>query len=272
MNDVGMNGEWAAAKLREAWLREQCAGEVELYMHTLNCDGPELKAKYMVELGQHEHRVFQLKTDVSRWQRRFTLLQAARNRGEKPDFCGIEATLDAEFEAYLRLIKEHQAALRETSELLSTDYLSDAANAEIRLNYLTAVKKLHPDLNPGLPDDARELWTRIQTAYENKDWENLKFLSGIVDEVVGGAAGLKSENGLEGLKAGIVRLEAKLADLRKTRAALLGREPYRWKELLKEREEVERRRGILLREIEELERATKEYERIWNLNGKKVVK
>ena len=42
-------------------------------------------------------KVFQLRMDAARWQRRFTLRQRALNRGETPDLMSIEKELDAEF-------------------------------------------------------------------------------------------------------------------------------------------------------------------------------
>ena len=62
---------------------------------------PNMKAQYMMLVGQLEHRVHELKTEVNRWKRRFALRQQYLNRGEKPDFMGIEAELDKEFAEYL---------------------------------------------------------------------------------------------------------------------------------------------------------------------------
>ena len=101
MNELGMNEEWTKAKMREGYLREKCAEEVEEYMHLTTCVGPNLKTQYMLCIGQLEYRVFQLKTDVARWQRRFTLRQQALNRGETPNLVQIEAQLDEEFQDYL---------------------------------------------------------------------------------------------------------------------------------------------------------------------------
>ena len=70
-------------------------------MHSTMCVGPNLKTEYMLRIGQLEHRIFQLKTEVARWQRRFTLRQQALNRGETPDLVGIESRLEAEFQDYL---------------------------------------------------------------------------------------------------------------------------------------------------------------------------
>ena len=116
MNELGMNEEWTKAKMREGYLREKCAEEVEEYMHLTTCVGPNLKTQYMLCIGQLEYRVFQLKTDVARWQRRFTLRQQALNRGETPNLVQIEAQLDEEFQDYLRQVKEHLAAIKAAAQ------------------------------------------------------------------------------------------------------------------------------------------------------------
>ena len=66
-NELGLSPEFEVLRLRREYLRGKCAEEVEEYMHLTTCVGPNLKADYMLRVGQLEHRVFQLKTDVARW-------------------------------------------------------------------------------------------------------------------------------------------------------------------------------------------------------------
>ena len=265
MNEIGMNEEWAQSKMREGYLREKCAEEVEEYMHLTTCVGPNLKADYMLRIGQLEHRVFQLKTDVARWQRRFTLRQQALNRGETPNLVQIEAQLDAEFEEYLRKVKEHLEAEKAAAQHASMEKLSEEETTAIRVNYLKAVKRLHPDINPDLPEGAAALWNKIQDAYANGDWKELELLVGLVDDVVGGAASVpEGGNSLEALKKSIERLEKRLAELKERRKALEKKEPFIWREFLHDSEEVALRQSVLNKKIAELEEVVSEYESLWN--------
>ena len=100
-NELGFSTEYEMLQVRRECLRGECAEEIEAFMHSTMCVGPNLKAEYMLRIGQLEHRIFQLKTEVARWQRRFTLRQQALNRGETPDLGGIESRLEAEFQDYL---------------------------------------------------------------------------------------------------------------------------------------------------------------------------
>ena len=265
MNEIGMNEEWVKAKMREGYLREKCAEEVEEYMHLTTTVGPNLKAEYMLRIGQLEHRVFQLKTDVARWQRRFTLRQQALNRGETPDLFGIEAQLDAEFEEYLRQVKEHLEAVKAAAQHASMARLSEEETSAIRVNYLKAVKRLHPDINPDLPAAAAELWHKIQDAYASGDWKELEFLVGMIDDVVGGTAKVP-EGGdiLEALKESVARLEKRLAEMKERRQALEKQEPFIWRDFLCDDEEVALRQAALNKQIAELEEVVSEYEALWN--------
>ena len=39
------------------------------------------------------------------------------------------------------------------------------------------VRRLHPDINPDLPEESRNLWERVLSAYLNGDLEELRTLS-----------------------------------------------------------------------------------------------
>jgi len=263
MNEVGINNEWNALRLKAAYLREKCAEEVELYMHLTTCEGPNLKADYMLRLGQFEHRVFQLKTEVSRWQRRFTLKQCALNQGKKPDLVAIELELDSEFAAYIQQIKEHLRTLQEASKQAASEKLSLEETNAIRMNYLGAVKRLHPDINPDLSAEAVELWHKIQSAYTEGNWKELEFLVGIVDDVLKGKSTVpKSVGSMEELSKRIEQLKAKYEALQERRKKLEQEEPFIWRKLLQNDEDVAKRRAEL-----ELEDIAAEYERLWNEKG-----
>ena len=263
-----MNNEWNALQMREAYLRERCAEEVELYMHLISCEGPNLKADYMLRIGQFEYQVFKLRIDMARWQRRFTLRQRALNRGEIPDLVTIECDLDNEFAAYLQQVKDHQRTVEEAGRRAALGSLSQEETNEIRMNYLKAVKRLHPDINPNLPKDAIELWNKIQAAYAARDWQELAFLSGIVEDVLQGRETVSMVvNSLDELTQLVERLKQKYDALQEKRREAEQKEPLVWRELLHDADEVSRRRTELDRQIQALNAAIDEYETRWNDKG-----
>lgn len=265
MDEVGTNNEWNALQMREAYLRERCAEEVELYMHLTGCEGPNLKSDYMLRIGQFEYKVFQLRMDAARWQRRFTLRQRALNRGETPDLVSIEKELDAEFADYLEKVKEHLRTIQEAGRHASLKKLSEKETNAIRANYLTAAKRLHPDINPDLPEAAIELWNKIQAAYKDGDWKELAFLTGIVDEVLHGVdASFACAGTMQELLRRTNRLRQKYDALLEKRRETESQEPFVWRELLHDNGEVARRRAELDRQIKSLSAAIEEYEDRWN--------
>ena len=267
MNEIAYSDEFLKLKMEFDMLKERVANQIELHQHLVTVVGPNLKCHYMLEIGQFENRVYELKTSVSRWQRRFTLRQIALNRGENPNYAEIEVELDKEFQEYMEKIKQHIADLKEASALYHSVKFSDEETTAIRNAYLDAVKKLHPDLNPDLPQDAVDLWHQIQKAYEERDWGNVKFLAELVNDVVSGKAGFKDDaNGIEELKRRIAALKDRSAEVSKRTADLRAHVPFTYEEFLDDEEEVKLRKSQLMTQIEQLESAIKEYEKLWREN------
>jgi len=267
MNEISYSNEFLKLKMEFDVLKERVANQVEMHQHLVTVVGPNLKSRYMIEVGQFEHRVYELQTSVSRWQRRFTLRQMALNRGDKPDYAAIEVELDKEFQEYIEKIKKHIEELKEASALYHSVSFSDEETTAIRNAYLDAVKKLHPDLNPDLPEDAVNLWHQIQKAYEERDWENVKFLAGLVQDVVSGKSGFEDDaNGIEELKRRISSMRERSDGLAKRTAELRAHVPFTYEDFLDDEEEVKMRKGQLFAQIEQLESAIKEYEKLWQEN------
>ncbi len=268
MNEVGFSDEYKALKLRHAALRERVANQIEMYMHLVEVVGPNIKTQYMMLIGQLEHRAYELKTEVNRWKRRFALRQQYLNRGEKPDLMCIEAELDKEFAEYLAEIKKHIEEIKEASLKFHAGKLSEKESSDLRCAYLNAVKKLHPDINPGLPQSAIDLWNQIQKAYSEQEWDNVKFLASLVDGVVSGGVDFEaSQDGMAALKESCERLAAKSREIAKETEKVKSTVPFTYEVLLEDEELVAQRRRQLNAQIAALEECVKEYEELWN-NGK----
>lgn len=262
-NGIVMNPEWSMLKMRVECLRSKCADTVEVYMHAINIIGPNLKSLYMINIGQYEYRLFQLKIEICRWRRRFELRQRALNCGEKPDYIAIEDILEREFEDYVRQIRERHEALKKAALNMTQEVVSDEETTAIRMEYLKAVKKLHPDINPSLPDTAKELWNKIQKAYEDKDWVELKFLSAMADDVLEGVQTCTCGDCIDELRQEVIRLEDRLKEVYRRLNALWGEEPYVWKDLFENDDEVRARQNVFKKLIESAEEKISLYERRW---------
>ena len=264
-NEVGFNQQYLKLKMQYEFLKEQCANQLELYTHLVDVEGPNIKARYMMLVGQYEHQVFELKAEIARWKRRFTLRQAALNRGEKPNLVAIEVELDKEFAEYIEEVKKHIAEIKDASLLYHSAKLTEEESTALRYAYLNAVKRLHPDLNPGLPQAAVELWNQIQEAYANKEWTQVKSLAGLVDNVVNGKTAFEATaSGLESLEKGCEALRKRCAEIADKMAKTKSTLPFTYDVLLEDEELVRARQEQLNAQIEALQNCITEYEELWN--------
>ncbi len=61
---------------------------------------------------------------------------------------------------------------------------SPERSAGLRTLYKQLAKQLHPDANPGLTDEQKEIWHLVQQAYEKGDFEKLKALQIVYEKEI----------------------------------------------------------------------------------------
>ena len=267
MNEVGFNNEQMKLQLRYDALKERVASQIELLHMLVTTKGPNIKARYMMFIGRLEYQVYELKVETRRWKRRLELRQAALNRGETPNLGKIEATLEREFAEYLDTIAQHAQELKEASMHFAAKSLSDEEDTAVRVAYLNAVKKLHPDLNPDLPKAASDLWNEIQSAYDACDWEAVRLLAALVDSVVSGEEEFAAATDvMAALHEACERLEGKSRELAEKTKEVKSSVPFTYEALLKDEDAVKERQDELKELIAELNAKIKKYEEAWN-NG-----
>ena len=267
MENTTFNAEFAQCLFRYNALKEQVANAIETYSHLVDTQGPNIKTQYMMLVGQYEIHAMRLEIEVKRWKRRITLRQQYVNWGEKPDMVAIEAQLDEEFAEWQKKLEGAVEKIKDSKLLWDMEKLSDEDTSAIRCDYLKAVKKLHPDLNPDLPEAAVSLWNKIQDAYAKKDWRRLKFLVSLVDEVTAGQDAFdETPEGLEKMRAACARLEEKEHEVSRQIAELKATEPFVYLVLLEDEELLKERQEELKARIAELQEVIEKYERMWN-NG-----
>lgn len=261
--EVGFSEKYMKLKGEYAYLKEESASQIELYNNLVTVVGPNLAAQYMVQLGMLEYQVFELTIEMRRWQRRLTLRQAAVNRGEKPNLVAIERQLDAEFEEFKKKVLAHRREMQNAADKWRREKMSDTDMTELRMQYLNAVKRLHPDINENLSENAKELWDRIQEAYKNKDWADLRFLVGLVEGVVAGETFENSEDGISRLEKRCQKLRGVCADLRAQMTATREKKPFCYQAILEDPDGVTARQDALREQIEELNSRISECEENW---------
>ena len=266
-SQVGFNREYSGLQLRYNALKEQVANQIEILNNQVNVVGPNIRSRYMMLVGQFEYRIYELDADIARWKRRFTLRQAALNMGEKPDYLAIERQLDEEFAEYLAKIEANVKEIKTASLLYHSRKMGDSDYTDFRVLYLDAVKLLHPDLNPNLPQAAKDLWNEITKAYEARDWAQVKYLAGLAKEVAEGERAFDaSADGIAALRGACERLQERSGEIQAEMEELQKHLPFTYDVLLDDEELLEKRREELKEQIREREESVRAYEEEWK-NG-----
>ena len=123
---------------------------------------------------------------------------------------------------------------------------------EMKALYRKIVKTLHPDVNPNLTEEEKQLFRDAVEAYNNGDLERLREIAAIIDEkelengIVDG-----EEAGVEKLKEIIIGLKLKVESLNKEIYDIKHSFPYTMKEFLQDEEAVAARRTELEKLLQE---------------------
>jgi hypothetical protein len=212
---------------------------------------PQLEALYITRIGHWQIERLKAQLQVRALQRKIELAMIAVNHDEVPDVIGIELQVASELaEAEQRIMQEsHNLAI--AKDLLS-HLASPEKSAELRSLYKKMAKALHPDVQPNLTDEQRELWLKVQEAYNNGDLDRLKALGLVYAELLeaaetAGQALTANELSLQcaTLKEGIRVLEEKIKLLRDAF-------PFTFEELLKDDEWVAEQTATVQAELEQL--------------------
>ncbi|MGV8118821.1 MAG: hypothetical protein AB2L14_03550 [Candidatus Xenobiia bacterium LiM19] len=138
---------------------------------------PDLKARYMLSVGSAEIELVQLRIATTKLKRTIELIQAALNRGEKPDISRIEEQLDAEMVERRMEVLRKKLALKEAQSSMKMCRMSREEAAAFKSLYRSLVMKLHPDVNPGQTAREKGLWLRLQSACTHGDKEDMKLVA-----------------------------------------------------------------------------------------------
>ena len=146
----------------------------------VNAVKPNLEAEYQQTIGYKELECLEDEIAARRIKRQIELIQAAVNRQETIAIEKVEKQLDDEFQEWYEKIDKQYQKVKEAEDRLNS-LMSDDQNEEFKKLYRKLVFKLHPDLNPRQSKDEKNLWNRVQLAYQGGDLEEMKSLMIILE-------------------------------------------------------------------------------------------
>ena len=253
--ELGLNPEVENAKRELEALRGEYARLLAEYDDLTGAVREHLETEYMMRIGRLEYRLFSLQIQVRQLKREIALYQAAKNRRETISSGEVDAIIAREFAEYKAALAEQQQKLRQAEERHFSPKLSAADTKALRDLYHDMVRKLHPDLNRDLPEEAKRLWIRIAEAYRNRDWRELNILADMVYDLLDGRKpDVGDPDRMEQLLAEQRRIAAKIDDLRERMGEMRRHPPYSYMELLKDDRAVNAKRRELFELLHGFER------------------
>lgn len=135
-----------------------------------------IQRDYTLAFGSLEYKLYEAYCEYLRLRRKRDLIQAKKNRGEKPDMEAIESRLDEEFRDYKRRLDEQMEEVNEAIEKSKLKLLPEEEQKELKTLYKAIVKKLHPDLNPTITEEEKELFYNATEGYKKGDLSVLRII------------------------------------------------------------------------------------------------
>jgi predicted nucleic acid-binding Zn-ribbon protein len=231
-----------------ALLREELTGlltDADQLVHVVK---PNLLAMYQARIGVWELRLLRAQWEAARQRREVEMIQASLNRGQNPDPREIQGLLDLEFLGWQERVREAAERIQAAEHRLKR-LLPPAEDRELKKLYYALVKRLHPDMNPGLTDDQQRLWRRAQDAYAASDLHELRALALLADKSGAVAPVSKSLDRLHEEQAALTR---QIAEMLKRIERIEAAPPFTLRQQLEDDAWLAHRRQELETEIERL--------------------
>ena len=146
-----------------------------------NSEEPRLTALYMEAVGQLQYEVLVLQYEIALLKQKRDLLQAYKNRGEKADLNYVDEQVETTAKTYKENIQREEEKIKQAKAYIEEQKEEEKKNQEdekreLRDLYRKLVHRLHPDLHPEQTEWEKELFLKVQDAYEKGDLERLREL------------------------------------------------------------------------------------------------
>ncbi len=197
----------------------------------------QLSLEYIREFGDDIETLFSLKVEVVTLKKQIAFCVSKSYRNEAIYEYQLKRYVDAELIAYRARLEELIKANKEAKEDLET--VTYEEERKIKKIYYRIAHLIHPDLHPEYADSEfiRELWEAAVDAYKRDDYHELSITYDRVLLQVG-------ETGivLEGIQEKIASVEKEIEEIK-------GNNPYQYKFILDDPEEVKSYHKELAQEI-----------------------
>ena len=236
-----------------------------------NSEGPRLTALYMEAVGQLQYEVLVLRYEIALLKQKRDLLQAYKNRGEKADLNYVDEQVEATAKTYNENIQREEEKIKQAKAYIEEQKEEEKKNQEnekreLRDLYRKLVHRLHPDLHPEQTEWEKELFLKVQDAYEKGDLEKLRELAQQLE--AGMPADAVNNETTEEWEERVNQLKEEIAKIREEIEKILQEFPFTYRERLNNPEWIAQTQDMLRKEISELEKEKIRLEIIVNIMEK----
>ena len=236
-----------------------------------NSEGPRLTALYMEAVGQLQYEVLVLQYEIALLKQKRDLLQAYKNRGEKADLNYVDEQVETTAKTYNENIQREEEKIKQAKAYIEEQKEEEKKNQEnekreLRDLYRKLVHRLHPDLHPEQTEWEKELFLKVQDAYEKGDLEKLRELAQQLE--AGMPADAVNNETTEEWEERVNQLKEEIAKIREEIEKILQEFPFTYRERLNNPEWIAQTQDMLRKEIPELEKEKIRLEKIVNIMEK----
>ena len=253
MDSLALSNDYTALLQEAEQLRAVLSSKILERDNLVLIECKNLSVKYHTTIGVYEYKVFEKYCAIQRIKRKIELIQMYLNRDEAVYIPAVEAQLDKEYAEYVQRLEDFLNDINTADDLSKCGYLSPEETAELKKQYRSIVKRLHPDLNPNVTEQQLELFHKAVDAYENGDLEALRTIDFLIDSV--DPLDL-SESSIDRLKEQIHQCKEQIerieAEMREVKSSF----PYDKKHILEDDVRIHN-------EIEDLKKALDHYREIY---------
>ena len=230
-----------------------------------NSEGPRLTALYMEAVGQLQYEVLVLRYEIALLKQKRDLLQAYKNRGEKADLNYVDEQVEATAKTYNENIQREEEKIKQAKAYIEEQKEKEKKNQEdekreLRDLYRKLVHRLHPDLHPEQTEWEKELFLKVQDAYEKGDLERLRELAQQLE--AGMPADAVDNETTEEWEERVKQLKEEIVKIREELEKILQKFPFTYRERLNNPEWIAQTQDVLRKEIAELEKEKARLEKI----------
>lgn len=230
-----------------------------------NSEEPRLIALFMEAVGQLQYEVLVLQYEIALLKQKRDLLQAYKNRGEKADLNYVDEQVEATTKTYNENIQREEEKIKQAKAYIEEQKEEEKKNQEddkheLRNLYRKLVHRLHPDLHPEQTEWEKELFLKVQDAYEKGDLERLRELAQQLE--AGMPADAVDNETTEEWEERVKQLKEEIVKIREELEKILQKFPFTYRERLNNPEWIAQTQDVLRKEIAELEKEKARLEKI----------